>query len=201
MLLPDPGLLGGGLIAALIGGALGAAQTAITGRWLAACARGLSEGTTEPSSPDAPAGPIDRSAAIWLATIAVVVGLWWWEVRCFGEIPLDAAGVPLAVPFAAIAGRWLVHTLLFWLLTAATWIDFRYRVIPDWITIPGFLAGLFLAWLLPETLLPVAAHVARPFATAILEPDVLGWAGPLAHGVAGYGDAGGTTPVLYLIHI
>lgn len=199
MPLPDPGLLGGGLIAAFLGGALGVAQTAITGRWLAACARGLGEGTEQPSSPDAPAGAIDRSAAIWLATIAVVVGLWWWEVRCFGEIPLDAAGVPLAFPFAAIAGRWLVHTLLFWLLTAATWIDFRYRVIPDWITIPGFLAGLFLAWLFPETLLPVTAQVARPFATPLLEPDVLGWAGPLAHGVAGYGDAGGATPVMLAV--
>ena len=199
MPLPDPGLLGGGLVAALIGGALGVAQTSITGRWLAACARGLEEGTAGPSSPATPAEAVDRSSSIRLATLAVVVGLWWWEVRCFGQLPCDAAGLPLEVPFAATAGRWLAHAILFWLLAAATWIDFRYRVIPDWITIPGFLAGLFLAWLLPGALLPVAAEVARPFATPLLEPDVLGWAGPLAHGVASHGTEGGATPIRLVV--
>ena len=199
MPLPDPGLLGGGLAAALIGGALGVAQTSITGRWLAACARGLGEEAPGPSSPATPAEAVGPSSSIRWATLAVVVGLWWWEVRCFGQLPSDAAGLPLVVPFAAVAGRWLSHAILFWLLSAATWIDFRYRVIPDWITIPGFLAGLFLAWLLPETLLPVAAEVARPFATPLLEADVLGWAGPLGHGLAGRGAGGEATPIMLVV--
>ena len=78
----------------------------------------------------------------------------------------------------------MAHTLLIWLLAAATWIDLRYRVIPDWVTIPGLLAGLAVAWLAPATLLPVAAEVPRPFATPLVVPDVLGWAGPLAQAVA-----------------
>ena len=199
MPLPDPGLLGGGLVATLIGGVLAMAQTAITGRWLAACARELAEGTSGPLVPATPAEAVDRSASIRLATLAVVVGLWWWEVRCFGELPRDAAGLTLAVPFAAVAGRWLAHSLLFWLLAAASWIDLRYRVIPDWITIPGFLAGLVIAWILPETLLPVAAEVARPFATPLLEADVLGWAGPLVHGLAARGAGGGATPIMLVV--
>lgn len=199
MPLPDLGLLGGGLVAALIGAALGVAQTSITGRWLAACARGLEEGALGPSSSATPAAAVGPSASIRLATLAVVVGLWWWEVRCFGQLPCDAAGLPLEVPFFAMAGRWLAHAILFWLLSAATWIDFRYRVIPDWITIPGFLAGLFVAWLLPETLLPVVAEVARPFATPLLEPDILGWAGPLVHGLTGRGAGGELTPIMLVV--
>jgi hypothetical protein len=83
MTVPDPGLLGGAVIAALVGGAFGWTQTALTGRWLAACARELaaSEDAAAPSSPAA-----DRSAAIVVAAIVVVIGLWWWEVRCFGQI-------------------------------------------------------------------------------------------------------------------
>lgn len=199
MPFPDPGLLGGGLAAALIGGALGVAQTSITERWLAACARGLEEEAPGPSSPATPAEAVGPSSSIRWATLAVVVGLWWWEVRCFGQLPRDAAGLPIEVPFAAVAGRWLAHAILFWLLSAATWIDFRYRVIPDWITIPGFLAGVVLAWLLPETLLPVAAEVARPFATPLLEADVLGWAGPLVHGLAGRSAGGEATPIMLVV--
>ena len=182
MPLPDPGMLVGGVIAALVGGLFGWTQTAITGRWLAACERELAEGTAGEAG--AAGTAVDRSAAIFGAAIIVVVGLWWWEVRAFAELPRDDSGAPLAFTFAAVAGRWLAHTLLLWLLVAATWIDFRYRVIPDWVTIPGLLAGLVVAWLAPGTLLPVGAELTRPFATALTLPDVLGWAGPLEQAVA-----------------
>lgn len=173
MTVPDPGLLGGAVIAALVGGAFGWTQTALTGRWLAACARELaaSEDAAAPSSPAA-----DRSAAIVVAAIVVVIGLWWWEVRCFGQI----SGVVLPeVSFSTVALRWLAHIVLIWFLVASTWIDLRYRVIPDWVTIPGLIIGLVGVWLVPATLLPVIAEVPREFATPRLLPDVLGWAGPL----------------------
>jgi prepilin signal peptidase PulO-like enzyme (type II secretory pathway) len=182
MPLPDPGLLGGGVIAALVGGLFGWTQSAITGRWLAACERGLAEGTAGEAG--AAGTAVARSSTILGPAIVVVVGLWWWEVRWFAELPRDDSGAPLAFSFAPVAGRWLAHTLLLWLLAAATWIDFRYRVIPDWVTIPGLLAGLVVAWLAPGTLLPVGAELARPFATPLILPDVLGWAGPLEHAAA-----------------
>ena len=182
MPLPDPGMLVGGVIAALLGGLFGWTQTAITGRWLAACERELAAGTAGEAG--AAGTAVDRSAPIFGAAIIVVVGLWWWEVRSFAELPRDDSGALLAFTFAAVAGRWLAHTLLLWLLVAATWIDFRYRVIPDWVTIPGLLAGLVVAWLAPGTLLPVGAELTRPFATALTLPDVLGWAGPLEQAVA-----------------
>jgi hypothetical protein len=86
MPLPDPGLLGGGVLAAMIGGLLGWAQTSITGRWLAACAQGLEEGASGPSSPATPAEAVGRSSSIRLATLAVVVGL------CSGLLFVSAFG-------------------------------------------------------------------------------------------------------------
>lgn len=183
MTLPDPGLLGGGVIAALVGVAFGWTQNVVTGRWLAACESHPAE--AGPAGEIVPAtSAVDRPRAVLGAAIVAVVGLWWWEVRALAELPLDASGVPLAPPFAAVAGRWLAHTILLWLLAAATWIDLRYRVIPDWVTIPGCLAGLVVAWLAPVTLLPVGAEVPRSFAAALVVPDMLGWAGPLEQAVA-----------------
>lgn len=176
MTVPDPGVLGGAVIATLVGGAFGWTQTAITGRWLAACARELAapEGAAAESS-----HPVaDRSVAIFVAAIVVVIGLWWWEVRCFGQI---STIVLPEVSFSPVASRWLAHVVLVWFLVAATWIDLRYRVIPDWVTIPGLIIGIVAVWSVPATLLPVIAEVPRDFATPRLLPDVLGWAGPLEH--------------------
>ena len=115
----------------------------------------------------------------WVAGsfLVATVGLWWWEVRLRGGLPADAAG-PLASP-EVLATRWLAHLALLWFLFAATWIDLRYRVIPDWITVTGVLVGLVAVWACPSILLPVTTPVAREFAVPLEVPDVLGWAGPL----------------------
>lgn len=190
MTVPDPGVLGGAVIAALVGAFFGWTQTAITGRWLAACARSLAASEGAAAEPTPPAA--DRSVAIILAAIGVVIGLWWWEVRCFGEI---SGLVSPEVPFSTVALRWLAHVVLVWFLAAATWIDLRYRVIPDWVTIPGLVVGMVVVWLAPATLLPVIAEVPREFATPRMLPDVLGWAGPLEHAATERGPWSAAHPI------
>ena len=85
--------------------------------------------------------------------------------------------------------RYLAHLVLFWLLAAATWIDLRQRVIPDWITVPGALAGLGAAWAMPRSLLPVAVEMPRSFATPAIQADVLAWYGGLGAGAETCGAA------------
>ena len=67
------------------------------------------------------------------------------------------------------------------LLAAAAWIDIRYRVIPDCVTVPGVLLGLVVVWLVPDVLLPIGCEVPRSFAPPRVESDVLGlvWRPPL----------------------
>ena len=43
-------------------------------------------------------------------------------------------------------GRLASHLVLIWLLVAATGTDFREYIIPDWITIPGMILGVVLAF-------------------------------------------------------
>ena len=95
------------------------------------------------------------------------------------------------VSAAVLVWRCFAHMVLFCLLAAATWVDLRQRVIPDWITAPGVLAGLVLAWAFPDVLLPVAVEVPRSFAAPAVEPDVLGFLGGLrtASGPAWLGAA------------
>ena len=115
-------------------------------------------------------------ASRWLpvAVAVAAVSLWWWEVICRGVTPATAGGssVDLAV-------RCAFHGVLFLLLAAATWVDFRHRVIPDAITVPGVLAGLAAVSAWPGGLLPVVREVPRSFALPLRELDVLGAAGPL----------------------
>jgi leader peptidase (prepilin peptidase)/N-methyltransferase len=154
-----------GLACALVGAALGRLLGAAVGRWFIM--------TGEP----APAAATSRH---WLETgVAIAaVALWWWEVRAFGQLPVDVQATA-AVPAGVVFSRLAAHLVLFWLLAAATWIDLRQRVIPDWITVPGMLAGLLLAWAFPETLPPIAVEVPRSFAAPAFEPDVLGFLGGL----------------------
>jgi leader peptidase (prepilin peptidase)/N-methyltransferase len=158
-----PGSLWGAASAAVAGAVLGGLLTAAVRRWFAA--------TDEPAG--AAAGPWGVAAGAVAA-----VALWWWEVLLSGQVP---AGLPAVGPVSdvAIAWRCLAHMVLFWLLAAATWIDMRQRVIPDWITIPGVIVGLLVAWVFPDALLPVAVDVPRSFAAPAIEPDVLGFLGGL----------------------
>jgi prepilin signal peptidase PulO-like enzyme (type II secretory pathway) len=58
-------------------------------------------------------------------------------------------------------------------MIVATFIDFDEKTIPDQITVPGTLAALALAALLPATRLPVNANIALPFGQQ-LAPAKLG---------------------------
>jgi prepilin signal peptidase PulO-like enzyme (type II secretory pathway) len=158
------GSLWGAALAAVAGAVLGGCLSAAVRRWFAA--------TNEPAG--AAAGPFGMAAGV-----VVAVALWWWEVRLYGQIPYGLKAAAGSASGAAIAWRCFAHMVLFWLLAAATWIDMRQRVIPDWITIPGVLAGLIVAWGFPDALLPVAVEVPRSFAAPAVEPDVLGFLGGL----------------------
>lgn len=118
----------------------------------------------------------ERSRAarlVELLSVATAVGLWWWEVAAGHLTPLTAAGSLFELPPATLLARWASHLLFFTLLAAATWIDMRYRVIPDWITVIGVTLGLAAAALLPEPFLPVGWERERSFAAPAILPDVL----------------------------
>ncbi|HMP78710.1 MAG TPA: A24 family peptidase [Pirellulaceae bacterium] len=116
-----------------------------------------------------PLGPLDPQASPrhWTDRIPIVG---WWFLR--RDVALHGRGFwlrPLLIELAMAAGfvwlyRWqhagglmggrvapanwdaefwfAGHMLLIWLLTVATFIDFDEKTIPDWITVPGVLAGL-----------------------------------------------------------
>lgn len=111
------------------------------------------------------------AAALFGATLFV------WEVGMRGQMPPDISGHPDWSPHLS---RFAAHIALCSLLTMATLVDLRYRVIPDLITVPGALAGLAAVTLVPDILLPVACEVPRAYAAPLAVPDVLGAFGPLA---------------------
>ena len=174
-MMPEPGGVVGGGLALAIGALFGWSLERVVGAWLAACEREWGGATAAAgTAAGRPAHPHRVAVAFALATVA----LWWWEVHALGLLPRGPDG-PVGGAAAPVVIRWLAHVVLLWLLSAATWIDFRFRVIPDWITVSGFLAGLAAVWAGPEVLLPVSTLRAREFAAALEVPAVLGWAGPL----------------------
>ena len=114
----------------------------------------------------------------WFQVAAVLgaLALWWWEVVARAQLP---PGDTAAVGAGPLVARYAAHVILFALLSAASWVDLRHRVIPDVITMPGVLAGLVCVTFAPGTLLPIAVEVPRSFAPPLLEPDVLGLCGGL----------------------
>jgi leader peptidase (prepilin peptidase)/N-methyltransferase len=89
-----------------------------------------------------------RPLVIELSFAAGIAALYWWEVEQLG-----LAVVP--TPAATLHWQWLAHSLLFALLTAATFIDFDEKTIPDAITLPGTLLALTLAAMVPQSQLPI----------------------------------------------
>ena len=139
----------------------------------------LDSGAFDPE--ESPAPEIAASAAtsrrwIEVAVVAAALGLWWWEVRCQGLSPM---ALPAGDAGAVAVSRYAAHAVLGLLLAAAAWIDIRYRVIPDCVTVPGVILGLVVVWLMPDVLLPIGCEVPRSFAPPLLEADVLGWFGGL----------------------
>jgi prepilin signal peptidase PulO-like enzyme (type II secretory pathway) len=111
--------------------------------------------------------------------VVTSVALWWWETCHRGALSAPLVGDHRADQM--LGARYVAHVVLFTLLAAATWIDFRHRVIPDGITIPGVLLGLMATTLDPATLLPVGREMIRSYAAPLIAPDLLGAFGPL-HG-------------------
>lgn len=68
------------------------------------------------------------------------------------------------------------HQLLVAMLVLATFIDYDHWIIPDQVTVPGMIAGIFLGTLLPEIRLSPAA------ATTHLEGFIMGMKGLLIGG-------------------
>lgn len=162
-----------------------AAVGIVAGRLLTSCVGGLLDSGAfdyEEHSLPVPAGNTDHRRWIVVVVAAAAVGLWWWEVRRLGLGPVAGAvglGVDASSVAAATVARCIAHTVLGLLLAAAAWIDIRYRVIPDCVTVPGVLLGLVVVWLVPDVLLPIGCEVPRSFAPPLLEADVLGWYGGL----------------------
>lgn len=158
----------GGVVALLFGGVLGQLLCqAITG-WFRSTGNG-------------PILPRTR-LLVSMATAVGAAGLWWWEIIALGQV---AAGDSSDVLQADLVARYASHLVFFWLLAAATWIDLRQRVIPDWVTLPGVLAGLGATWSWPRLLLPIGVDVPRSFAAPAIQADVLGWYGGLHAGTGG----------------
>ena len=167
-----------------------AAVGMVAGRLLTSCVGGLLDSGAfayeEPAGP-VPAGSVGSRRWIEVAVAAAAVCLWWWEVRLLGlgpvadSVGLGAGGLEIeSSPVdAATVARCVAHAMLGLLLVAAAWIDIRYRVIPDCVTVPGVLLGLVVVWLVPDVLLPIGCMVPRSFAPPLLEADVLGWYGGL----------------------
>jgi prepilin signal peptidase PulO-like enzyme (type II secretory pathway) len=100
-----------------------------------------------------------RPMALELLTGAAFALLYWWEVVACGLVPggilVPGGFPPAAIAFAMIRHEhFLIHEVLFCLMLVAFWIDVDDMTIPDSITIPGTLAGLFLVTLWPYALLP-----------------------------------------------
>ena len=66
----------------------------------------------------------------------------------YPAIELAAVAVALWAATVASGGPLWESTLLGWTLLALAAIDFRYFVLPDYLTLPLIPAGLFVAWLL-----------------------------------------------------
>ena len=88
-----------------------------------------------------------------------LVTLYLWEIEG-GLIPPMRGLVPPSA--LALHCQFAAHAVLIALMTAATFIDFDEQMIPDAITIPGTLMGLAFAFILPQSLLPIAVLLPGP---------------------------------------
>ena len=156
--------------------------------WLAVAAAGAALGRGLTAAMRLLLGPADDSAgrswqrvfdrATEAVAIAVALGLWWWEVHARGQLPAAAVG-DAAADGGVLACRYAAHVVLFTFLAAASIVDFRYRVIPDIVTVPGVLLGLLWITVHPDSLLPIVVEEPRSFGLPLLKPDVLGLFGGL----------------------
>jgi len=107
-----------------------------------------------------------HGSLFWLRPVLIELGLagglaalYYWEVELGGLIPIRPLPAGLAV---ALHSQFLAHAILICLITAATFIDFDEKTIPDEVTLPGTLLGLCLAAGLPLSHLPVLLPGVQP---------------------------------------
>ena len=100
-----------------------------------------------------------HGAAFWVRPLAIELScgigfatLYWWETA--GQLVPPAPGLG-PTDIADLHAQCLSHLILISLMVVATFIDIDEQLIPDEITVPGTLAGLSLAAMLPASLLPV----------------------------------------------
>ena len=124
--------------------------------------------------------------------IAAFALIYWYETVRFAVAGFNPGLLTVHV-------QCMVHLILFWLMLVATFIDFDEQTIPDAITLPVTLLGLFLAALLPQSravvALPATIGYSYDFlhlASAAAVPGSRGWKdwldGPagLAIGILGF---------------
>jgi leader peptidase (prepilin peptidase)/N-methyltransferase len=116
-----------------------------------------------------------RPLVLELACGVGLAALYHWGITEHLAPPIPAPGGVIRASALVLHQQFLSHMILFALLLAATFIDFDEKTIPDEITIPGALAGLLLAALWPDSLLPVLRPVAPGIAVyaplLLTDPD------------------------------
>ncbi|MFI4874433.1 MAG: prepilin peptidase, partial [Blastopirellula sp. JB062] len=85
---------------------------------------------------------------------ALFTPYYYWIVTA-GDLVPAIVMTPIGDLQATLHAIYASHMTLICFMTVATFIDFDERLIPDEITIPGFLLGLCFATFLPMSLLPV----------------------------------------------
>ena len=87
-----------------------------------------------------------------------LAGLYYWEIGMVALFPADMPRPPNpALPpnlLSILHEQYIAHAVLIWLMLVASLIDVDEKIIPDAISRPGTLVGLFLAAVWPWSLLP-----------------------------------------------
>ena len=83
-----------------------------------------------------------------------MAALYWWEIGCQGLLPATAPAPAPSTVQTVLHGQYAAHVVLVWLMLVASLIDIQQKIIPDAVTVPGTLVGLFLAAAFPWMLLP-----------------------------------------------
>ncbi|MEW4454235.1 prepilin peptidase [Bremerella sp. JC817] len=99
-----------------------------------------------------------HGTAHWVQPFFVELGCgfffaWYYHWLVDGE--LASITINTAMSQGAIHSLFVQHIVLISLMVIATFVDFDSRTIPDLVTVPGFVIGLVLCWLLPFVGLPI----------------------------------------------
>ncbi len=114
--------------------------------------------------------------------VFAVGAVWFWQWQHRGGLVGERV-----VPAGTEAELWFAaHSLLFVLLTIATFIDFDEQTIPDWITVPGTIAGLGFAVVAPGFHLPELVSDSL----AVLSIQPVNYASPVGRILVRWPDTG-----------